>query len=320
MGRATTSAHATTITAAPPAAAPAPATSMALPVTVENGAFTVVAEAGLEDLAATVARAAPGAMAAIATDLPDLPRAGGVQIRLVDDAADLARVAPPGYRVPPWADGVAFPQKRVVAIARRRGSQEINTGATLRHELSHVALYAATSGKAPRWLSEGFAYLHSPELSEARVRTLVGIAWGGEVIPLGDLAHGFPAQDARAQRAYAESYDFVAYLAGRGRYPDAGDDGDRWPFRQLIAHIAAGKSAADAAHDAFGQPLDKLWSEWLESVRKHYFLAPVGLFSLAVWVFGALLLMLAYIRKRRAGRRILASWEEDEDRLQVDLT
>jgi hypothetical protein len=43
-------------------------------------------------------------------------------------------------------------------------------------------------------------------------------------------------------------------------------------------------------------------------------LAPIGLFGLALWILCALLLALAYWRKRRHNRRRLGEWEVQERR------
>ena len=57
----------------------------------------------------------------------------------------------------------------------------------------------------PRWLNEGFAYLHSSDFSFERSRTLTGMAWTGDVIPLAEIDGRFPARELAAHRAYAQS-------------------------------------------------------------------------------------------------------------------
>jgi hypothetical protein len=41
-------------------------------------------------------------------------------------------------------------------------------------------------------------------------------------------------------------------------------------------------------------------------------MAPIGLFGLAVWILCAILLALAWARRRRLNRRRIAQWERDE--------
>jgi hypothetical protein len=283
-----------------------------LPVEARAGSVIVRAEHGLDRLAASVAASAPGALARIHEDLRDLPRPAQVEIRLVKVSDELGRVAPPGYRVPPWAAGVAFPREGVVAVATRRGADSIDVERVVAHELAHLALGAALGNRAPRWLDEGFAFLHSADFSASRTRELTGMAWTGRVIPLGALDHHFPKGEQEASRAYAQSYDFVAYLAMRGHFPGLDGEPDPWPFRYFLAGIASGHSLNEAAIAAYGAPLSALFDEWYESLRDRYFFAPAGLVGLGVWALAAVLLVIGYVRRRRQNRERLRRWEEEE--------
>jgi hypothetical protein len=292
--------------------APALAQSLALPVVVQKDGLVVRAEAGLDKLARKVAAKAPDQLAAIRADLEDLPVPERIEIRLVKKNSDIPRAAPQGYGAPRWAAGVAYPSAGVVVVATRRESSSINVTNVVAHELAHMALGAALRGRAPRWLDEGFAYLHSSDWSFARSRTLTGMAWTGDVIPLSEIDRRFPAQEAEASRAYAESYDLVAYLAKRGTSPEHYDDGDRWPFRHFLARIAAGDDLDVAARKAYRARLDELFGEWYQSLRNRYLLMPVGLIALGIWVIGAIILVLAYLRKRRLSRAKMDEWEEED--------
>jgi hypothetical protein len=284
-----------------------------LPVAVSSGGGIVVrAEEGMRSLAESVARDARGTLEAIAADLADLPVPRQVEIRLVKRAEDLARAAPEGRGAPPWAIGVAYPDLGVVVVAYRRGPMPADVRSTVRHELAHLALGAALGARAPRWLHEGFAYLHSSDFSIDRTRTLTGMAWTGDVIPLAELDDSFPAAEMAAARAYAESYDFVAYLARRGRSAASDDDGNRWPFRRFLALVAGGTPLDRAARQAFSADLAHLFAEWKESLRQRYLMLPAGLLGVLIWVAASVLLILAWLRKRRLNRRTLARWEAEE--------
>jgi hypothetical protein len=275
-------------------------------------AVTVTAAPGLEGLAAKVAARAPDSLARIADDLRGLPVPTQVEIRLVPTSADIPDAAPPGHGAPPWAAGVAYADAGVVVVATRREHQPIDVMSTVDHELAHMALDAALGDRAPRWLHEGFAYLHSSEFSMERTSTLTGMAWFGRVIPLPEIDQRFPAQENAAGRAYAQSYDFVAFLAHRGRYADPDDDGDRWAFRDFLRAIGEGKDVHRAAIDVYGATLPELFDEWYQSLRERYLIIPASLFGLAVWIFGAILLVLAWMRRRRQKHRRLAQMEIEE--------
>jgi hypothetical protein len=292
---------------APPAAA-APALSRA----AQAGRVTVHAEPGLERTARALADSAEATLKRIAADLADLPAPGPIEVRLVEDARDLPAVAPAGRGAPPWAVGVAYTDLGVISVAVRRGANRLDAAATLRHELAHVALGAALGPRVPRWLHEGFAYQHSSEWSWARMETLAGMSWFGGIIPIAELDRSFPQEELPAHRAYAESYDFVGFLSRRGRWEDKEDDGDRLPFRRFLAAIARTGDVEAAARQAFGRPIGALFDEWRQSLGRRYMLMPIGLLGLALWICAALLLVLAWRRRRKQNRARLARWEQEE--------
>jgi hypothetical protein len=288
------------------------AATLSLPVREDRGMVTVRAEAGLEHVATRVADNAADVLHEILEDLPELDVPETVEIRLVKSTESLSLAAPTGRGAPEWADGVAYSDVGIVVVANHRNHNLINVDSTVAHELAHLALGAALHGKAPRWLNEGFAYLHSSEWSVARTQTLTGIAWSGSPIPLHEIDRRFPARKSDVERAYAQSYDFVAFLARRGRFRDNEDDGNRWPFRDFLGAIARGRSVDEAARSAYGASLSQLHKEWFEDLRQRYMLVPASLVGLFVWVLAAALLILGYRRKQKRARQILALWEAEE--------
>ena len=272
----------------------------------------VTYEDGLESTALRLQAGAEASLARIASDLQDLPQPRRIHIQLVRDASSIASVAPAGRGAPAYAIGVTYPDLGVVTVAMRRGADVVDPMSTLDHELGHVALGAALGDRAPHWLHEGFAYQHSAEWSWDRAETLAGMVWLRGIIPLEQLDRSFPAEESPANRAYAESYDFVNYLSRRGRWEDHDDDGDRWPFRRFLSEIGHGTDIDAAAKHQFGKPLHELFEEWRDDLQSRFLSAPVGLLGLAVWILCAILLMLAWIRRRRMNRRRLAQWDLEE--------
>ena len=286
---------------------------MPLDVVVERPGVTVRAEPGLEAMAPGLADAAAGDLRRIGEDLARLPRLDRVEVRLVKHSADIASVAPAGHGAPDWAVGTAYPEDGVVVVAARgRDGELLEPRRTLTHELAHMALARALGDREPRWLTEGFAYLHSSDVSLARYATLVGATLSGRLMRLAEIEVSFPAREDEAHLAYAQSYDFVAWLAHRGRWPDEHDDGNREAFRQLLAELGAGKSVDAAARAAFGVRLVDLEAEWLESLRGRYFLIPVGMVGALVWVLGAVLLVIGWWRRRRQAQQTRARWEAED--------
>lgn len=298
-----------TVAAPDPAAEPPPG---ALPVERRQGRVRVRAEAGLEAKAAAIAARADATLALIADDLAGLPTPAVVDLRLVHDTGSMNRVAPDGAQVPAWAVGVAFPRRGVVVVATRRGAADLDVDGTVDHELAHLALGAALGPRAPRWLHEGFAYLHSTDWSWERAQTLAGMAWFGSVISLADLELRFPAEELPASRAYAQSYDFVAFLAKRGRWVEPTDDGDRYPFQQFLAAVAEHGDLDRAAVSAYGRPLADLFDEWHVALRDRFMFLPAALALGSLWLVAIALLLLAFRRRRRQNRQRLAEWDRIE--------
>ncbi|MBP9088861.1 MAG: hypothetical protein KBG15_22245 [Kofleriaceae bacterium] len=283
-----------------------------LPFASRHGAIIVFAEPGLRRRAIELASQADRYLAQIAEDLPGLPQPALIEVRFVDDASHLNRVAPQGRGAPAYAIGVAYPDLGIISVAMRRGGTYSNPTETLRHELAHLALGAALGPDVPRWLHEGFAYQHSAEWSWARTETLAGMAWGGTIVGLEELEAGFPSQELPASHAYAQSYDFVGYLSRRGRWDDKSDDGDRWAFRRFLIHVANSHDLDAAAIHAFGRPMHELFDEWRTDLRTRYMLIPAGVFASLLWIIGALLLTIGWYRRRRQNHRRIAMWDQEE--------
>ncbi len=277
-----------------------------------KGGIEVHYEPGLETTARRLRDSADDALQRISSDLVDLKVPSYIRVQLVSNAASLPDVAPAGRGAPPWAIGVAYPDLGVISVAIRRGAIISDPVQTLRHELGHIALGTALGPRAPHWLHEGFAYQHSMEWSWERTETLAGMAWFGGIVPLEELDRSFPREELPAHRAYAQSYDFVGYLSRRGRWDDTADDGDRWPFRRFLTAIGTGSDLDAAARRAYGKPLSELFDEWRNDLSQRYLLAPVGLFGLALWVLCAILLALAWMRKKRQNRRRMGEWDREE--------
>ena len=288
-----------------------------LPFASRHGSILVFAEPALRSRAIELASQADRYLAQIAEDLPGLPQPALIEVRFVDDASHLNRVAPQGRGAPSYAIGVAYPDLGIISVAMRRGGSYSNPAETLRHELAHLALGAALGPDVPRWLHEGFAYQHSAEWTWARTETLAGMAWGGTIVGLDELEAGFPSQELPASRAYAQSYDFVGYLSRRGRWEDKSDDGDRWAFRRFLIDVASSHDLDAAAVKAFGRPMHELFDEWRADLRTRYMLIPAGVFASLLWIIGALLLGIGWYRRRRQNVRRIAMWDEEERRADV---
>jgi hypothetical protein len=287
---------------------------LALPVTVEGERVTIHAEAGLEAQAAKLAPAADRDLARIESDLAGLPHVEHVEVRLVKHQQDLDAAAPADRGAPSWAAGTAYPDLGVVLVAARGADGDLfDMPRTLAHELAHMALDRALGeGRVPRWLTEGFAYLYSSDASWGRAQTLFGAMVRNKVIPIAALEDAFPREEREVQLAYAESYDFVAFLARRGRWQDHEDDGDRSAFDAFLTEIAHGKTLDAAAMTAYGRTIAQLEGEWYDTLRTRYLWYPLSALAGFIWVLGGALLTIGWLRRRRQKRKRLAEMAIEE--------
>jgi len=70
---------------------------------------SVLYEPGLESIADQIGASANAALERIAADLADLPTPKTIQLHVVREARDLAKIAPSGRTVPPVGGGYRLP-------------------------------------------------------------------------------------------------------------------------------------------------------------------------------------------------------------------
>lgn len=196
-----------------------------------------------------------------------------------------------------WADATAWPGAALIFVRspRLRPGTAPPLEQVLDHEIVHLLLGQTFRGSSvPRWLQEGVAQVVAGEYTPKTVRTLARRASGGGLIPLRDLTGGFPTDPLRAELAYAESADIVAFVRGRW-----GDEA----LRILVRDLAAGQAAGAAVRAATGESLEDVDRAWQAAVRPKGLLLPGLVDESLWWGLGGLLLVLGAIRIRRLTRR-----------------
>ncbi len=231
-----------------------------------------------------------------------------LDIRVGLNPGDMQKLAPPGARLPGYASGVAFPADGLILLTFTAPGTFLrpNMEAVLTHELAHVALHRAVDGnRVPRWFTEGVAIDQAGERSIARVRTLWDGTLRGDLLPLSELSKRFPGHHSGVNLAYAQSADLVrAMLDGPG-------DAER--FRKLIEGLRDQAPFAEAFAAAYDETLSDFERDWRVELSQRFGRWPSLLMGLtAVWVLGALLLVLGYVRVRAHHRRTLARWAIEE--------
>lgn len=239
-----------------------------------------------------------------------------LNIVLCKDEKEFFDLQPKGWFIPKWVIGTAFPSKRLILL---RSPDHWNLKFSdiphlLSHEFAHVALYDALGGKrTPKWFDEGLAFHISGELNLYQRSALTRASFLGGFIPLSELEHSFPATKSKARIAYATSANMVSYLTKR-----YGRDG----IRTIIRNFSEDQTDFDeAVYKVTGLTILELEQDWLKTVKIWYKWIPVLTGGFTIWFLASLILIVAYIRKRKRGRNTLRKWEileEMEDLYYMD--
>lgn len=216
-------------------------------------------------------------------------------------------------RTPDWADGTAWPNWSLIFLKSPsiRSGTATSLETVLDHELVHVLLGQAFGGRpVPRWLQEGMAQFYSGEASWERSIALAKNDFGLAPLPLGTITTGFPPDAIQAQLAYAQSADFIAWIAGRN---------GEGALRTLVAELAAGAKVNDAVRASTGLSLDEANDAWLGGVPSASAWYRWATNSQLHWAIGAGFLALAAWRRTQAGKVKLARWEAEEAARNAEL-
>jgi Peptidase MA superfamily len=234
--------------------------------------------------------------------------APALDIRVARNPKQMRALVPANTPLPGYADGIAFPETGLVLLTLTEPETFLRPDlqTVLTHELSHVALYRAVGGVAlPRWFSEGVAVQQAQESSFGRVKTL----WEGtlrrNLLSLDALSEHFPARRGEVDLAYAESADFVGFLLSGG--------GERARFRSLLQQLSQRHAFPEAIEAAYHVPLGYMEREWRAELTQRFGRWPMLFMGLTfLWVLGALLLVIGYLRTRARDRATLQRWAIEE--------
>lgn len=264
-----------------------------MPAALAGQELTVrwLSDPGLERVAATLAEdewifsALPGIgeLGAVLSDT--------VTIRLVTEfrPRDDETVAEPE----PWVAGTAIPELNLISLRGSTGQGGLTAlRQVLRHELAHLALWAATRGNTPRWLQEGYAQLAAGAWGAGEAWRLQVAFMHGDA-SLHALALRFPRQQQSAALAYLLSYTAVVELQGL-----SGDTGLRGTFERL----AAGDDFDAALRSVYGLTETQFEEKWRREVAGRYGWLYVLSRASLFWVALTLAMLVFGWRRRRYNR------------------
>ena len=243
-------------------------------------------------------------------ELPELTNrmpAGMIDIWVCDTQKDFqASVHAP---IQDWAVGCAFPLSRRIVIQNPKhiALAKLQLTQVLRHEIAHV-LFGQCTRKAvkeiPLWFIEGIAIYLSEEWVPSRHETLLKHIFSKSILPLHELAGGFPTSQAGADLAYAQSQDALRWLV---------EIKSRAALFAIIAELQAGSNFETAFETVIGWDLATYDTLWRESLSERYQWA--SLFSNDYFLWGGLggLALLGYFVCRNRRQRHLNKLAQQEE-------
>lgn len=180
------------------------------------------------------------------------------------------------FSPPPWSNGLAIYEKRVVLVYQRPGDKkaaEKKMMEVIAHESTHLYFesYWAELGRVPpSWLNEGLAMVEevgSLGRPEASPRYQAMLDLPGRDIPLADFFGLTPAKDlaeekdkAEVQRFYAQAYSMVFYLLRQHSTAQ---------FTLFNEKLRGGAAIEEALAEAYKfQSLDKFRAAWLTWLKQ----------------------------------------------------
>jgi hypothetical protein len=214
--------------------------------------------------------------------------------------------AQPSGEPPSWSVGTAYPRLNLICLRSPRGMKGVGTDIeeVLRHEYAHLALATALKGnEAPQWLDEGFAMLQSKGWTLSWTYMMSRGVLSKSLIPLEELADGFPLDEYQAELAYAESFSFVSYIKqefGPAALP------------RYINGLSHGLDTETALRQATGLGLKDLERRWKEDLKRKFSWIPIVTSFFSLWFLVTLLFLLSYWLKRRKTKKTLEEWEKEE--------
>lgn len=242
-------------------------------------------------------------------ELPELTNrmpAGMIDIWVCDTQKDFqASVHAP---IQDWAVGCAFPLSRRIVIQNPKHITlaKLQLTQVLRHEIAHV-IFGQCTRKAvreiPLWFVEGIAIYLADEWVPSRHETLLKHIFSKSILPLHELAGGFPSSHTGADLAYAQSQDTLRWLV---------EIKGRDVLLAIIGELQAGSNFEAAFETVVGWDLATYDRLWRESLSERYRWA--SLFSNTYFFWGGLggLALLGYFICRNRRQRHLNKLAQQE--------
>ncbi|MBC8204822.1 hypothetical protein ISS30_10175 [bacterium] len=224
----------------------------------------------------------------------------GCEIYLSSKPAEFGELT--GWRLPPWTQGVAIPQKRIIILKSPRFSgSKFDLGRAAVHEFVHILVYSE-AGNIPLWLNEGLAvllsgegYFNSQELSHAVLMK--------KVVSFDEMEDVLRFESMKANLTYQQALSATQYLVKEFGWE---------AVQKIFSNMKQGESFQEAFFHSTGLWLDEFEAEWAKELHSQYRWAFLkDLDYLIFLLFGPIVLIGGFLMWRRR-RRIIKQWEIED--------
>lgn len=218
-------------------------------------------------------------------------------------------------KVPETSVAIALPQYSLIIVKNPRdlpiytppANIETEFFKILLHEYCHILLYLiAPDMHKPLWFEEGFAQYFASQWDVEREFVFVSHAVKGEMLNLDAYRWHYPERKTTREIFYLQSYYAINRLINTYSkeqfqdFLDAMHNESNGDFDELFLRI-------------FGLTPRDFLVQTQESIKPHAFLMVLFTGFGVLWVFILpLLLIIAYIRKRRKAKLVEQIWVEEE--------
>jgi len=225
---------------------------------------------------------------------------GRARIRIVRNRAGIQR--PGAAPVPKWAVAACWADGEIdLRLDRVDRTPRTSLRLVLAHETVHHVLTYLGGVRLPRWFEEGLCVFHAGAPYFEPDTRLERLAAAGDLPALSRVDADFEKDLSHASVAYKVGESAVTYFIATYGNAD---------LRALLRAVGGGASFPDAFREATGADLDEFETRWRRSVtpRLPYLLyVLLENIDLTLMFFGALVVVLGYVRWRMRRERALRS-------------
>ncbi len=200
--------------------------------------------------------------------------------------------------------GLARPSESLIIVkAPRLTMPSADYAGTLRHELVHLLVYRNVNPAfIPIWLNEGIAMSLANEFRWQATFSVARMFIQGRIIPYHKLDNAFvmPSGQEQFGDAYAQALSMTRHLRnqlGEGQFWEMVRNMKNQPFLKAL-------------HETTGMTVQQFWAEYDRALWKYAAVATMA--SGFFFQPAAILVILAYLRRRRIAKKLYQRWEQEE--------